>query len=123
MPSGCLLVVAPDPELRDSLVFALEAEGFSVSAEASIDKLSRLADPCLDCAVLDQKAMARLPDQGLEEQRFACPVVLLEADPKGWHGPCVSEIVEMPLNGDAVAASVRRVLSPRSINPAQPPRR
>lgn len=74
-----VVVVVPDPELRRSIEFALEAEGFGIEAH---DRLgAALASPCIDdaaCAVIDEAVIgARKGKETPGLERITQPVVLL----------------------------------------------
>lgn len=114
MAPSRLLVVAPNGDLRGSLVFALEAEGYEVTAREQLPSLSWLTAQCFDCMVLDQEALG---GEGYESIAFcikAQPVVLLAARPLSWLIERVSQIVEMPMAGNAVAAAVREAIEAKA---------
>ena len=106
MASGRLLVVAPDADLRGSLVFALEAEGFEVTARADLPAMSWMTQRRFDCTVLDQKA---LTGQNYESIAFcikAHPVVLLAGRPHPWLVEWVAQTVVTPAADDAMITAV-----------------
>lgn len=114
MAPGRLLVVARNGDLRGSLAFALEAEGYEVTAREQLPTLAWLTAQCFDCTVLDQEA---LRGDGYESIAFcikAHPVVLLAARPLSWLVEWVSQIVEMPMAGNAVSAAVREALQEKA---------
>ena len=55
MASGRILVVAPNGDLQVSLVFALEAEGYQVTAKEALPDSSWVASQCFDCTVLTKR--------------------------------------------------------------------
>ena len=62
-----VLVVVPNGDLRGSLVFALEAEGYEVTAKEQVPSLSWVTAQRFDCTVLDQKALLGEPYESIEE--------------------------------------------------------
>lgn len=107
MSAGRLLVVAPDDDLRHSLVFALEAEGFEVTDRADIPSAAWTEANRFDCTVLDQKAVR---DEAFEAIAFcikAAPVVLLASRPLQWLTEWVAELVETPAIDNTLLIAVR----------------
>ncbi|HEY0853475.1 MAG TPA: hypothetical protein VGD86_01485 [Devosia sp.] len=107
MASGRLLVVAPDPDLSGSLVFAFEAEGFDVTARDTLPTMDWMTQRRFDCCVLDQKA---LTGQAYESIAFcikAHPVVLMAARPHPWLVEWCSQVVVTPAADDALQLAVR----------------
>lgn len=107
MASGRILVIAPNSDLRASLVFALEAEGYQVMAKEALPDFSWVAAQDFDCTVLDQKALTGPEYLSIAFCVKAYPVVLLAARPFGWLVEWVSQIVEMPAIGNSISAAVR----------------
>lgn len=108
MASGRLLVVAQGNDLRGSLVFALEAEGFDVTAREDLPGLDWIADRRFDCTVLDQKALTGEAYRSIAFCIKAHPVVLLAARPHTWLVEWVSQVIETPANDDdALTTAVR----------------
>lgn len=108
MASGRLLVVAEGDDLRGSLVFALEAEGFEVTARNDMPSLDWVGARRFDCTVLDQKSLAG--QQQYESIAFAIkahPVVLLAAKPHPWLVEWVPQVVETPNADTALTTAVR----------------
>lgn len=110
MPSGCLLVVAPETDLRQSLIFALEAEGFSVTARDTPPARSWLATNRFDCTIVDQKAFTGPDYEAIAFCIKAHPVVLMAARPHAWLGEWVVASVELPMRGNEVATAVRQAM-------------
>ena len=115
MASGRVLVVAPDSDLRGSLVFALEAEGFEATAKEQLPHLSWMTPGRFDCTVLDQTALSGEPYESIAFCIKAHPVVLLAARPLSWVVEWVSQIVDMPVAGNAISAAVRQALQNPSL--------
>ena len=79
MASGRLLIVAPDADLRLSLQFVLEAEGYMVTARANISETT--AQERFDCTILDHRAAIGPTADIAAFCRRAHPVVLLASEP------------------------------------------
>ncbi|RYE78569.1 MAG: hypothetical protein EOP19_21325 [Hyphomicrobiales bacterium] len=107
MASGRLLVVAPDPDLRGSLVFALEAEGLEVTAKDALPGIAWLSPRRFDCTVLDQKALTGEAHDSIAFCIKAHPVVLLAGRPHSWLVEWVSQVVVTPAADDALQRAVR----------------
>lgn len=114
MASGHILVVAPNSDLRASLVFALEAEGYQVTANEALPDFSWVASQGFDCAVLDQRALSGPEYESIAFCVKAYPVVLLAARPFPWLVEWVSQIVDMPAIGNAMSAAVREAIHVRA---------
>lgn len=104
-----LLVVAPERDLRQSLHFALEAEGYRVRASEHIDWVS-LAGQSFDCAVLDQHAAERNAAETADFCLRFAPVILLANTVPHVLSDHATRTVLKPLLGAALAAAVRDVL-------------
>ena len=72
---GHVLIIAPNPDLRTSLQFALEAEGHIVTIHASIDQVGE-APENFDCTILDHHGVGRSVNVAIFFRVFQ-PVVLL----------------------------------------------
>ena len=108
MASGRLLVVAPDPDLRASLVFAFEAEGFEVTARDTLPSMDWLTDHRFACCVLDQKALAGQAYESIAFCIKAHPVVLMAARPHPWLVEWCAQVVVTPAADDnALQMAVR----------------
>jgi hypothetical protein len=106
MPSGRVLLVAPDTDLRRSLVFALETDGFAVVVRDSPPTRAWLASNRFDCTILDQKALAGPDYEDIAFCIKAHPVVLVSAKPHPWLVEWVAEVVDMPIAAGAVSAAI-----------------
>ena len=107
MASGRLLVVAPDNDIRESLVFSLEADGFEITARDQLPSLAWMQRRRFDCTVLDQSA---LEGQAYESIAFcikAHPVVLMAGRPHNWLTEWVSQVVVTPSTDNALATAIR----------------
>lgn len=110
MPSGRLLLVAPDTDLRQSLVFALETEGFSVTTRDEPPPRSWLAANRFDCTIIDQKAFTGEDYEAIAFCIKAHPVVLMAERPHAWLNEWVAAAIELPLRGNEVATAVRQAM-------------
>jgi DNA-binding NtrC family response regulator len=106
MASARLLLVAPDTDLRRSLVFALETEGYGVTVRDVPPPLAWLTTHRFDCTVLDQKALVGADFESSAFCIKAHPVVLLANKPHLWLVEWVAEVVDLPLAGNAVSSAV-----------------
>lgn len=78
VPSATILVAAPDDAFRRSLVFALESDGFTVSAHAeATEAFTSLGARDAACAVIDDDAVADWILISRQFDRFGRPVILL----------------------------------------------
>lgn len=105
MPDGRILVIAPNSDLCKSLAFALEAEGYAVTTQATIPGSD--ASRGYDCVVLDHRAAVGARDDVLSFCRSSRPVLLLAGAAQPWLSREVFEVVPTPLSGDALSDAVR----------------
>ena len=107
-----LLVVAPSSTLRNSLRFALEAEGYDVTAAASLHVVDQPAST-FDCVVLDHHAMdgAARADRTLLTA-FA-PVVLLANSLAHPLAGLSFRTLTKPTLGPALSDAVRAAINAR----------
>ena len=111
MSLGHILVIAPNPDFRRSLAFALETEGYSVETEAAIPSQDRLQQrEIFGAIVLDHKAIRQQPDGTVRVGSLRAPVVLLASRPEEWLDQGAFRTIPTPLVGstlsDAVAAAM-----------------
>lgn len=106
MPSSRILVVAIDTDVRRSLVFALEAEGYRVTGVETLPTLNYLREHAFSCTVLDQRALDGKPHESISFCITAHPVILLAAQPFVWLADWVSRIVITPDSGNALTEAV-----------------
>jgi CheY-like chemotaxis protein len=104
LSNGRILVIAPNPDFRRSLAFALETEGYAVSAQGDL----RHSDTAgtYDAVVLDHKAAKGPRDAVLAFCRDAQPVVLLAGHPQPWLLNDIFRAVPTPLVGGALSQAV-----------------
>ena len=110
MPIGCLLVIAPDLDVRSALVFTLEADGFDVTARSKIPSLAWTESHRFDCTVLDHKAITGEPDATIAFCIKASPVLLLASRPIPWLNDWVTRTVEQPAADDSLGDAIRTAL-------------
>ncbi len=107
---GRVLVIAPNPDLRRSLAFALEAEGYVVTSRDAV--LDGGITRGYDCVVLDHKAAAAASrDRAIAFCREAFPVVLLAGTPQPWLLPEVFEAVPTPVIADSLSRAVANAVA------------
>jgi DNA-binding NtrC family response regulator len=114
MAQVSLLVVAPDPDIRRSITFALEAEGYLVSATDGIAAVPSDGDPRFDCTVLDQLALKGPAQESIAFCTRSHPVVLLAATPLPWVVEWVSQVIATPPSGGELALAVLRAIHPEA---------
>lgn len=114
MANGRILVIVPQLDLRRSLEFVLDAEGYDVTARPGIDFAVPAASSRFDCIVLDHQALIGPRQQVIDFCAKAAPVVLVSSKPIEWLAGSVKDTVEKPVMGGAVVRSVGRVLALRA---------
>jgi hypothetical protein len=102
MSLGRLLLVAPDTDLRRSLAFALEVEGFALTECDTPPSPAWLQANRFGCTIVDQKAFTGEQYEAIAFCIKAHPVVLLASKPHPWLVEWVAEIVDLPLTENAV---------------------
>jgi hypothetical protein len=100
---GRVLVIAPNSDFRQSLRFALEAEGYAVTDVTAIP-VGRI--PAYDAVVLDHKATRGPRQDVLHFCEQSQPVVLLDGHPQAWLAERIFRAVPTPLRGDALSHAV-----------------
>lgn len=105
-----VLIVAPDTDLRRSMRFALEVDGYVVSARAQPADVE-ISPEEVDCVILDH----HLADRGLNEARGFChrfqPVVLLANTASHPLAPTVFRTLLKPQLGPTLSAAVSDAVS------------
>lgn len=77
-PIPTVLVVVPDPELRRSVEFALEAEGYGVVSHALLaSALDAVGAAVAACVIVDENAIANRNGAGSGLEGIAGAVILL----------------------------------------------
>lgn len=107
-----LLVIAADAELRRSLQFALEAEGYVVTCRASIGARELPAD--YDCTVVDHHVVGA--DQRMAKAFFEAfaPVILLANAPVHALSTFAFRTVQKPQLGPALSAAIQEAVAHRA---------
>ncbi|MEO5806740.1 hypothetical protein [Devosia sp.] len=109
-----VLIVAPDLDLRRSLEFLLEAEGYAVVSCASIGAARDVGS--LDCAILDHQAISPPHETVLAFCREARPVILLSGSADPWLAEGIFQVVQKPLLGKPLLAAVEDALRSMEIS-------
>lgn len=112
MDAPRLLIIAPDDDLRRSLAFALEAEGYAVTALAETGSGELVGDGHYACTIVDQAALAGT-DSAIRAFFAAWrPVVLLSNAPLSWLTWDGVRVVEKPMLGESLSQAVRGAIMP-----------
>jgi CheY-like chemotaxis protein len=107
-----LLIVAPSPDLRQSLTFAFESEGYEVVAVASLGDPRPQPDK-VDCIVLDHHATDASDADALDFCARYTPIVLLANYAPHKLSSLVFRTVQKPLLGPTLSFAVRVAVSSR----------
>lgn len=113
MAAAHLLVVAPDADMRASLVFALEADGYEVTALDTLPTMDWLAGHRFDCCLLDQKALTGRAHESIAFCIKAHPVVLIAGRPHPWLVEWCAQVVVTPSADDALQMAVQLAIQAR----------
>jgi DNA-binding NtrC family response regulator len=106
LPADTILVVASDAELRRSIEFALEAEGYLVSSHARLsDAAISSAISVAACVVVDEDSLQNLVDWGMLS-RLTKPTVLLADRSERLPATDAARILFKPLLGNALVETV-----------------
>lgn len=106
MAPSSILVVAPDGDFRESLVFALEEDGYTVTSTGVLPTISWMQENRFRCTVVDQKALTGESYEGIAFCIKAHPVVLLATRPRATLIEWVAQVVETPAPAEQLAAAV-----------------
>ncbi|GLQ56630.1 hypothetical protein [Devosia nitrariae] len=106
MANGRILIVAPEIDLRRSLRFALEAEGYAVTDLPHI----KIPPPDLryDCTVLDRKAAVGPQADIVDFCRRSDPVILLSEVGIPWLADSIAAVVERPVAGFSLVKAIAK---------------
>ena len=107
MPKRHLLIVAPDDDLRSSLVFLLETAGYLVTSRPDISSCPK--SEVFDCTVLDHRAIEQ-PAPLAELKANLGPIILLAGGSTPWLENLVFRVVRKPLLGEPLIAAVEAAL-------------
>lgn len=107
-------MVAPDPQLRRSITFLLEAEGYAVTPSCALPHAAEeiaAAAPADGCAVVDEAAVTDASDFWDRLAHLACAVVMLSSGRLAPPPHFLVHSVEKPMLGrhlvEAVQAAFR----------------
>ena len=104
-----ILVVAPTADLRRSLRFALESEGYFVTDSPWMERL-RVSPGEFDCTIVDSHAAVGDLEDLAEFCRSFHPVILLANAASHPLAAFVFSIVFKPLLGPFLSQAVRRAI-------------
>ena len=107
-----LLVVAPNATFRNSLRFALEAEGYDVTAMASLAAGDTPSSP-FDCSIIDHHALDRGGLEGPRILKAFAPVVLLANSPAHPLAALSFRTLTKPTLGASLSEAVRAAIAAR----------
>ena len=106
-----LLLIAPDSDLRQSLEFALRAEGHEVNWGASVGTRGFPAD--FDCTVLDHHAVGNNLGAGRAFCEVFAPVILLANTADHPLAPFAYNTILKPMLGPALIAAIAQATTSR----------
>lgn len=105
-----VLVIAPDKELRRSIAFLLEAEGYDVSAHEAVPLSDVTGTAHPRCAVVDEDATVGEPDAWDRLRSVADAIVLLRDRTRELPANLTIHTVEKPFLGQNLVQAVRDAL-------------
>jgi DNA-binding response OmpR family regulator len=106
--SRVVLVAAPGAALRRSIVFALEADGFTAEAHASL--AAALALPAATasiCLIVDENALDGQSNRAATLKRLGIPVILLVDRIRKIPRVAGMKVLTKPLLGPSLLETVR----------------
>jgi CheY-like chemotaxis protein len=106
-----VLVIAPDLDLRRSLQFALEAEGYAVTWRTSIAAMAALPRD-FDCTVIDHHALGNDKSVAQAFLRAFEPSILLANKPHELSADVFRTILK-PQLGAALTGAIREAIQTR----------
>ena len=112
LPMSRLLVVAPSSSFRNSLRFALEAEGYDVTASASLPTVDQ-ASSSFDCTVIDHHAIEGVGINDRSLLSAFAPVVLLANSLAHPLAALSFRTLAKPTLGPALSEAVRAAIASR----------
>jgi len=104
-----LLVIAADADLRRSLQFALEAEGFAVTCRASI--AAREIPANYDCTVVDHHVVGSDTKAAAAFFEAFRPVILLANAPVHPLSPFAFRTLQKPQLGPALSTAIHEAVT------------
>ena len=109
-----VLIIAPSTDMRQSLHFALESEGYAVTASSTIAETTSLPQT-FDCTVLDHHAELVDRAGALELCSRVYPVILLANALPHRLSSMVFRTVLKPMLGPPLSVAVRQAIDSRAI--------
>jgi hypothetical protein len=107
--SRTILVAAPGAELRRSIVFALEAEGYAVDPHLSLRAATNSPRASsAHCLIVDENA---LDDQALALHEFGRPIILLVDRLRDIPDLSAMKVLAKPLLGRQLTDTVQSALA------------
>lgn len=107
-----ILLVAPDSDLRKSVEFALQVEGYDVTSRASI---AAREQPHYDCTVVDHHALGNNRRRAADFCEIYEPVILLANHLPHELSPYAFRTVMKPLLGAALTDAIHDAIGKRPI--------
>jgi FixJ family two-component response regulator len=112
-------VVVPDSELRRSIAFALEAEGYAIEQHVQLaDAIGASTRPGVVCTVVDENALAGRSAQGLIPQGAHSPLVLLVDKMRTTAASSGLKVLTKPLLGHLLVETIDELVPSRLISNA-----
>jgi len=105
-----ILLVAPDSDLRKSVEFALQAEGYEVTSRASIGARER---PHYDCTIVDHHVLGNDPHAAADFCEIFEPVILLANQVPHALSPYAFRTVMKPLLGAPLTNAIHDAIDRR----------
>ncbi|TYR31344.1 transcriptional regulator [Mesorhizobium microcysteis] len=118
-PVPTVLVVVPDPELRRSVEFALEAEGYRVDSYATLGAAFAAPGPFgAGCAVVDENAISGRRGAATRLDGLGGPVILLADRMRTVPHAAGLTVLTKPLLGRLLVETVDEIVA--SLDVARP---
>ena len=107
-PSRTVLVAAPGAELRRSIAFALEADGFTAEAHPSLAAALALPEAASSiCLIVDENALDGQGNRAATLKRLGIPVILLVDRIRKIPRVVGMKVLTKPLLGASLLETVR----------------
>lgn len=118
-PVLTVLVVVPDSELRRSIAFALEAEGYAIEPHVQLaDAIGASTRPGVVCTVVDENALSGRSAQSLIPQGAHGPLVLLVDKMRATAASSGLKVLTKPLLGHLLVETIDELVPSRLISNA-----
>jgi len=112
-----VLVIAPDAQLRRSITFLLETEGYEVTAYDRVPAAGVAPKPVRACAIVDEAVLAEGGDIWDRLGRISDTLVMLVSRRVVPPDAFPVRLVEKPLLGQSLVEAVGRAIGTRSGRP------